>query len=79
MFFKLHVFGLESVVWHLASKQIGFVFSHKKAQNAQNPSYSLVIKELTSIFPKFTLALFFKLVQIEFDLEGTKDHRHTGT
>jgi hypothetical protein len=62
-----------------AANIIGFVFLPQKAQNAQNPSYSLVIKELAIILPILILALFFKLIQIEPDLEGTKVHRHTGT
>jgi hypothetical protein len=38
--------------------QIGFVFLPQKAQNAQNPLYSLFIKELMPILPKLKLALF---------------------
>ena len=52
-------FCLESCIWHLASNQIGFVFSREKSQNAQNRSYYIIVKELISILPILKLGLFF--------------------
>ena len=50
--------------------RIGFVFSPKKAQNAQKASYLFVIKELAPILTILTLALFFQITLTAVDAES---------
>jgi hypothetical protein len=43
-----------------------FSSAAKKRKTAQNPSYILVNKELTSVLPKLKLALFFIFLSADF-------------